>query len=277
MADVVFVDNLKLFGHHGVAPEETRLGQRFALDIRCEFDAAEGAGPDSMEGLVHYGELCDLAAKVSAARSHKLIEGFADAVAAAVLRGFPSVHRVMVRVRKPGAPVAHVFDAVGVEATHERRTQAALAFGANLGDKAANIRAALSLLAAGPRIRLEAVSPFYRTAPWGKTDQDWFVNACALVSTSLSPRGLLRTVKAAERVLGRTPGLRWGPRVIDIDIVDFGGLAMSDAKLTLPHPEAESRAFVMVPLADIAPDLAVAGKRAADWAAALGAEGMERL
>jgi 2-amino-4-hydroxy-6-hydroxymethyldihydropteridine diphosphokinase len=123
------------------------------------------------------------------------------------------------------------------------------------------LRRALRALGAEPEIALLAVSRLYRTEPWGKTDQDWFVNACALALTSLAPERLLERLKALEVELGRTPTERWGPRVIDIDILAYGDLSLCQDGLTLPHPEMFNRAFVLIPLAEIAPDLVVGGRR----------------
>ncbi len=148
-------------------------------------------------------------------------------------------------------------------------TPIVLALGGNVGDKVASLRRALHALAAEPGIELTAVSRFYRTAPWGKTDQDWFVNACALARTSLKPEALLDRVKALEVELGRAPAERWGPRVIDIDLIAYGDLALKTERLTLPHPELFNRAFVLAPLAEIAPDLVIAGVRVGDAAARL--------
>ena len=150
-----------------------------------------------------------------------------------------------------------------------------LALGGNVGDKAKNLRRALRAIASEPGIELTAVSRLYRTAPWGKTDQDWFVNACALGRTSLKPETLLERVKKLEVELGREPAERWGPRVIDIDLVAYDGIALKTEPLTLPHPELFNRAFVLIPLAEIAPDLVIAGIRVGDAAARLGAEAAE--
>ena len=155
-----------------------------------------------------------------------------------------------------------------------RRTTAGraivLALGGNVGDKALSLRRALGALAGEPEIELVAVSRFYRTPPWGKTDQDWFVNACALARTSLAPEALLERVKRLEVELGRAPAERWGPRVIDIDLIAYGDVTLKTERLTLPHPELFNRAFVLVPLAEIAPDLVIAGVRVGEAAARQG-------
>ena len=148
-------------------------------------------------------------------------------------------------------------------------TRVVLALGGNVGDKVASLRRALRALAREGGIELAAVSRFYRTAPWGKTDQDWFVNACALGRTSFTPEALLERIKALEVELGRAPAERWGPRVIDIDLIAYGDIALKTERLTLPHPELFNRAFVLVPLAEIAPDLMIDGVKVGEAAARL--------
>jgi 2-amino-4-hydroxy-6-hydroxymethyldihydropteridine diphosphokinase len=126
--------------------------------------------------------------------------------------------------------------------------------GSNIGDKAGTIRRALALLADTGAVNDLAVSSLYRTAPWGHVqDQDWFVNACAAGTTALAPDALLAACKTIEAQLGRTATVRWGPRVIDIDILYYGDLALDTPHLTLPHREVLRRAFVLVPLAEIRP------------------------
>jgi 2-amino-4-hydroxy-6-hydroxymethyldihydropteridine diphosphokinase len=157
----------------------------------------------------------------------------------------------------------------------DERIRVVLALGGNVGDKAATLRKALSALGAEPDIALTAVSRLYRTAPWGKTDQDWFVNACALGLTSLAPEALLERIKALEVELGRTPTERWGPRVIDIDLIAYDDISLKTERLTLPHPELFNRAFVLAPLAEIAPDLIIGGRRVDEAATRLSADAAE--
>jgi len=147
------------------------------------------------------------------------------------------------------------------------RARIVLALGGNVGDKTLSLRRALRAIAGEPGIELTAVSRLYRTAPWGKKDQDWFVNACALGLTRLAPEALLERMKALEVDLGRVSTERWGPRVIDIDLVAYDDISLRSEKLTLPHPELFNRAFVLVPLAEIAPDLIIAVVRVGDAAA----------
>jgi dihydropteroate synthase len=161
------------------------------------------------------------------------------------------------------------------ERKDDGKARIVLALGGNVGDKAASLRRAFRALGAEPGIELSAVSRLYRTAPWGKTDQDWFVNACALGLTSLKPEALLERIKTLEVELGRAPAERWGPRVIDIDLIAYDDIALKTERLTLPHPELFNRAFVLVPLAEIAPDLVIAGVRVGEAAARLEPEPAE--
>jgi dihydropteroate synthase len=163
------------------------------------------------------------------------------------------------------------------ESRDDGKARFALALGGNVGDKARSLRRALRAIASEPGVELTAVSRLYRTAPWGKTDQDWFVNACALGRTTLAPEALLDRVKKLEVELGREPTERWGPRVIDIDLIAYDDVTLKTERLTLPHPELFNRAFVLVPLAEIASDLVIAGVRVGDAAARLGAEAAEIL
>ena len=153
--------------------------------------------------------------------------------------------------------------------TRYRETDFALSLGSNVGNKIANIRAAIARLDAEDGIEVDAVSHLYKTAPWGKTDQDWFVNACLRGTTRLSPQALLRRTQAIEIQVGRLPAVHWGPRIIDIDILYAGSAALKGEGLTLPHPEMLNRVFVLLPLAEVAPDKVIGGRTVAAAAAAL--------
>jgi len=149
--------------------------------------------------------------------------------------------------------------------------EAALALGANMGDPAANIAEAVRRLAAVPGLALVAASSLYRTAPWGVTDQPAFLNAALLARTSLAPRGLLANTQAIERAMGREPGLRWGPRPIDIDLLWVGDAVLVTDDLTLPHPGLFERGFVLLPLAEIAGERVLAGRSIGEAARGFGA------
>jgi len=134
-----------------------------------------------------------------------------------------------------------------------------LALGSNLGDRAAHIRAALAALGARPGTRVIGVSRLYETPPWGPVPQGAYLNACAAIETTLAPRALLDLCLSIERASGRERLVRWGPRTLDVDILLYGGAKIAEPDLTIPHARMLERAFVLVPLMDIAPDLVVDG------------------
>ena len=157
--------------------------------------------------------------------------------------------------------------------------EALLALGGNVGDARATLDRAVALVCDGAAARLVARSSDYRTPPWGVEDQAPFVNLCLVVATELSPHALLAHVLQVERKLGRdrSSERRWGPRPVDIDIIAYDDVLLDEAGLTLPHPRLFDRAFVLVPLAEIAPDRVIAGLRVRDALARVDARGIERL
>jgi 2-amino-4-hydroxy-6-hydroxymethyldihydropteridine diphosphokinase len=128
-----------------------------------------------------------------------------------------------------------------------------LSLGSNLGDRAANLWKAITAL--HPEILVDAYSPVYETEPWGFADQPRFFNQALRATTLLPPLSLLRHLKHLETTLGRAPTFRYGPRPIDLDILFYDDLILDTPELILPHPRLHERAFVLVPLADLAPDL----------------------
>jgi 2-amino-4-hydroxy-6-hydroxymethyldihydropteridine diphosphokinase len=134
---------------------------------------------------------------------------------------------------------------------------AVLSLGSNVGDRVAHLRGALEVIAS--RLAVLYVSPVYATAPWGNRDQPEFLNCVALVDTA-DPETALAAAHAAEEARGRLRSRRWGPRTLDVDVIDVDGTLRDDPRLTLPHPRAHLRAFVLRPWLDVDPDAVVAGR-----------------
>jgi 2-amino-4-hydroxy-6-hydroxymethyldihydropteridine diphosphokinase len=130
-----------------------------------------------------------------------------------------------------------------------------LGLGSNLGDRAAYLRLGLEEIGKLPGTRVQAVSHLYCSKPWGRPDQPDFMNLVAEVSTHVEPEALLDSCKRIEREAGRTPGERWGPRVLDVDILLYGNQQISTERLTVPHERIWERQFVLQPLSDLRPDL----------------------
>lgn len=135
--------------------------------------------------------------------------------------------------------------------------RAALGLGSNMGDPKANLARAIALLDTTPGIRVRDVSPAYRTPPWGPVPQDDYRNICLVIETTLAPVDLLRRCLAVEKLMGRVRDLRWGPRLIDIDVLLYEDTTLDHPELIIPHPRMAERAFVLVPLADIWPDAVI--------------------
>ena len=154
--------------------------------------------------------------------------------------------------------------------------KAALSLGGNIGDVRDTIANALRLLEA-TGVRVVARSSDYRTRPWGKTDQPDFTNVSTVVETALPPLQLLATCLDVERQLGRVRHERWGPRVIDIDLIAYDDVSMETPELTLPHRHAHERGFVLIPLAEIAPDLLIGDRTVAELAARFANDSVEKL
>lgn len=157
--------------------------------------------------------------------------------------------------------------------------EALIALGGNVGDVRATFAAAIAELCDGKAVRLLARSSDYRTPPWGVEDQPPFVNCAIVAATGLAPHALLHRAQDIERHFGRDRARerRWGPRPLDIDLIAYDDVALDTPELTLPHPRLFERAFVLVPLAEIAPERQIAGLRTIDALARVDRTGIEKL
>lgn len=143
--------------------------------------------------------------------------------------------------------------------------RAYVALGSNLDEPEAQVRNALAALGELPATQLLRTSRLYRTPPWGMLDQPWFVNAAAALNTELAPAALMQALQALELRSGRERGAqRWGPRRIDLDLLLYDDLVIDTPELQLPHPRLAERAFVLVPLADVAKELTLPGGKSVE-------------
>jgi 2-amino-4-hydroxy-6-hydroxymethyldihydropteridine diphosphokinase len=157
--------------------------------------------------------------------------------------------------------------------------EALIALGGNVGDVRDVLDRAIAMLCDGTEVRLLARSSAFRTPPWGVEDQPPFMNAAIAVATTLQPLALLARTQEIERRLGRDrrSGRRWGPRTIDLDLIAYDDIALDTPDLTLPHPRWRDRAFVLVPLAEIAPERVIDGMTVRDALARVDTTGIERV
>jgi len=270
LADAIYTIELRGLtyrGRHGVFPAEREQGQAFRVDLRLAYEP--GSLEDDLDRAVDYGRVERLVAGHLEGEPVNLLETLADRVAAALLDAFPLLLHVEVTIHKPEAPLAGVFDDVAVTRRRRRVVRASLGLGANLGDREAQLRSAVRALGSEPGVRIAGVSPLYETAPVGVEDQPPFLNAVLTVDTTLFPSELLAACKRAEGAAGRVPGVRWGPRPLDVDILLYGDLSLRGDDLEIPHPRLAERAFVLRPLLDLRPDAALPdGRPLASLAAA---------
>jgi 2-amino-4-hydroxy-6-hydroxymethyldihydropteridine diphosphokinase len=152
-----------------------------------------------------------------------------------------------------------------------------LGLGSNLGDRRRSLAEAVRRLDIGPAQRVEAVSSVYESSPVGLTSQPDFLNLVVRIATDLAPHKLLDKCLRIEAALGRVRHERWGPRTIDLDLLLYGDVRINDERLTVPHPRMRERSFVLVPLAEIAPGLELAGETVDALAAALNGAGLRKV
>ncbi|WP_137988622.1 2-amino-4-hydroxy-6-hydroxymethyldihydropteridine diphosphokinase [Streptomyces vilmorinianum] len=173
------------------------------------------------------------------------------------------------------ASVVETVDAADVTLSNPK--WAVIALGANLGNRLENLQGAVDALEDTPGLRVKAVSPVYETEPWGVEpgSQPSYLNAVALVKTTLPPSSLLERAHAIEEAFHRVRDERWGARTIDVDIVTYADVVSDDPVLTLPHPRAHQRAFVLAPWHDVDPEAQLPGRGpVSDLLAAVGHDGV---
>ena len=266
MSDTIWLSGITAHARHGVFDFERENGQEFTIDVGYEYDTRAAARTDSIAVAISYA---DVAAAVHAALTSDpvaLIEALAESLARAVL-AFEGIDAVTVVVHKPHAPLAVPFSDVTLTIRRTRLTvvpqepvTCVLALGGNLGDVPATLRSAIARLTAA--VTVDGVGPLVRTGAMtlpGSAPQDDYWNTVLVGRTALAATELLNLCQAVELAHGRERHERWGARSLDVDIVAYGGLDAETNDLTLPHPGATTRAFVLVPWASVDSDERVRG------------------
>lgn len=252
MTDVVRLTGLRATGFHGVFAHEKREGQEFVVDVVLEGDLSVAGRSDRLEDTVNYAVVADLAHDRITGPSFDLIEALAEAIAGDCL-SLDRVASVEVTVAKPAAPIPHSFADVSVTIRRRHPAPIVIALGGNLGDRAATLRAAVADLRALPGVRVTAVSPLVETDPVGGPEQADYLNAVVLAESTLDPAALLARLHRIEASHGRVRSVRWGERTLDLDLIQYGTpgrfdeVRSDDPEVTLPHPRAAARPFVLHP------------------------------
>ncbi|MFN2320476.1 MAG: 2-amino-4-hydroxy-6-hydroxymethyldihydropteridine diphosphokinase [Dermatophilaceae bacterium] len=267
MSDAIEVTGIRARGFHGVFPEEKRDGQEFVVDVTLEADLASAGESDELADTVNYAEVAAMAVARIEGEPYDLIERLASVIAADVLAAESSqvlVDAVRVTVHKPEAPVGVAFGDVTVQVRRQRPpVPVVIALGTNLGDRYAVLAHAEMALADRVCSSPVVVSDYVETDPVGGPDQPDYLNAVAVGWTRLSPSRVLQTLHEIEAESGRVREVRWGPRTLDLDLVQYGDprsgtdVVSSAERLLLPHPRAHERGFVLLPWLDAEPEAAL--------------------
>lgn len=275
--DTVALRGLRAHGRHGWFEHEREQGQPFVVDLALRVDAGPAAASDHLDDTVDYGALGSAVVALVEGEPVRLLETLAERIADLVLAD-GRVAEVTVTVHKPAAPMPVAVDDVAVTVVRGRARRVALALGANLGDRVVALQAAVTRLGSAPGVRPVGVSPVYETDPVGGPEgQPAYLNAVLVVDTGLPAAALLGLAAQAEAAAGRVRAERWGPRTLDVDVLAVGAEVSADPVLTLPHPRAHERAFVLVPWADVDPEFPVPGRgRVGDLAATVDRGGVRR-
>jgi dihydroneopterin aldolase/2-amino-4-hydroxy-6-hydroxymethyldihydropteridine diphosphokinase len=252
--DKIYIKDLEIIAYHGVLKEEKELGQRFFISLEIQTDFREAGKNDDLTKTISYAEVCDDIEKIFLTAKYNLIEKCAEEIAEFLLEKYKRITELKVKIKKPWAPIRKAIDHVAVEIVRKRH-KVYISLGSNMGDKEKNLNAALEEIKKFPGTKINKLSAFITTEPFGYTEQDVFLNAAAELETLFTPEELLKELLAAEQKLGRVREIKWGPRVIDLDILIYDDEIIDEENLTIPHPWMNERMFVLEPLAEIAPNL----------------------
>ena len=251
--DQIRIEELEVYAHHGVYPEENEKGQHFYVNATLYTNTRPAGMADDLRLSTNYGEVCQFITEFMQQHTFQLIETVVEWTAYEVLQHFPLVQGLDLEIRKPEAPIPLPFGSVSV-AIHREWHEAYIAVGSNMGDSRGHIAKALGQLEKHKDIQVTKVSGLLETLPYGGVEQENFVNGMFEIRTLLTPEELLRELHKIEASEGRERKIHWGPRTLDLDIILYDDLIYSSEDLVIPHVDMENRYFVLKPLSELAPN-----------------------
>ena len=251
--DEIRIRGLRVFAHHGVFEEETRLGQMFVVNATLYTSTRQGGLADALEQTISYADVCVFLTEYLQRNTWKLLEAAVEHSCRALLKKFPLINEVELELEKPSAPIPLPFDSVSV-CVRRGWHRAFVALGSNMGDKQGYLNGAVEALRADECVRVKQVSAYRVTAPYGGVEQDDFLNAAMEIETLYDPEELLDALHVLEQAARRERLIHWGPRTLDLDILFYDDLVQDDPALILPHPDLHNRDFVLGPMAELAPN-----------------------
>jgi dihydroneopterin aldolase/2-amino-4-hydroxy-6-hydroxymethyldihydropteridine diphosphokinase len=249
--DVLTIKGLEIFAHHGVFAAEKELGQKFVIDLEVGYDMTRSATTGDLTASIHYGELSQQLTVWCQETTEDLIETVAHHLIAQIFAHYPIARKVTLTLKKPWAPVHLPLETCAVTLTREK-SRALIGLGTNMGNKPANLAEARELITKSG-LTITWASSLLETEPWGGVEQDGFLNQVLEVETWLPPPQLLETLPAIELGMGRVREIKWGPRLIDLDVLFIEDQVIYTDDLIVPHPYVAEREFVLISLAEIAP------------------------
>ncbi|MDR0318891.1 MAG: 2-amino-4-hydroxy-6-hydroxymethyldihydropteridine diphosphokinase [Nitrososphaerota archaeon] len=291
--DKILIEGIQAWGTHGVLDFEKKHPQPFTVNVELWADLSKSYTTDDLQNTIDYTKIYDIIKTVIETQNFLLLERLSYVIIEKIFSHDERVQKIKLQVMKNKAPLGGQYTHVGIENKKNREhiltnnTQnmktattvdsdvinadtakmkkehvcykAVLSLGSNIGDRAQNMQKALEMLTDSDDIIILNKSKLYETEPVGYADQEKFYNAAIFIETALNPFDLYLKIKDIENTLGRKTTFRWGPRIIDIDIIAYEGCTINTKGLTLPHKEYMQRAFVLKPLSDMPDAVDVTG------------------
>lgn len=250
--DTIRINNLEIFGNHGVFPEEKTLGQKFLVSATLYTNLREAGKSDQLDKSIHYGLVCQNITKWFQEKTYDMLEKVAETLCEKLLLEYERLEKVHLEIKKPWAPIGLPLDYVSV--SMERKwNKAFLALGSNLGNREEYLNLAVEMFRQRQDVKVIAVAPYIQTEPYGENAKYEFLNSCMEVDTLMTSDELLAFCQEVEQKGERVRTIHWGPRTLDLDILFFNDEIISTKTLCIPHIEIEKREFVLEPMCAIAP------------------------
>jgi dihydroneopterin aldolase/2-amino-4-hydroxy-6-hydroxymethyldihydropteridine diphosphokinase len=270
----ILIKNINLFGYHGVKEIEKKNGQNFRFNVEILLNKDSFLNTDNLEDTLNYSEVIKVLKEINNNRRFNLLETLSMTIADRIMEMSSLVSKVSVKIEKTSPPIKENLESIGVKYVLARtddktkKTKVAkidvyLSVGSNMGRREDNLRNAVDMIKSNSDIDVIKVSSIYETEPMYVKDQDNFYNIVlyCLVDKKLGPFEMMGFLKSIEHGFGRAKvNKKYGPRIIDIDLLYYGKKILQSDFLTIPHPKIVERKFVLLPLSEIAPDLKIEGE-----------------
>lgn len=278
----IIIKNLNLFGYHGVREIEKKNGQNFRYNIEILLNKdnflSEKKNEDNLENTINYSEVIKIVKDINDNHRFNLLETLTQTIADKIFEVSPLAEKVSVRIEKTSPPIKENLDSVGIEYNRDKKNiepdgssnkknglesdgiDIYISLGSNIGNREENLRKAVDLIRSNPGIKIIKVSSIYETEPMYLKEQNSFYNIVlqARADKKVGPFGLMGFLKGIEYDMGRKRSeKKYGPRIIDLDLLFYGEIFIESDFLTVPHPRIIERKFVLVPLSEIAPEFVI--------------------